>query len=177
MTLHSLRNRQVFARAARPVLLLLLLCGGSLPPPRAAAQEAGPPPPAESVRPFTLDPNVPNPVDPDTWIPFYLDDSLFDGNDRVPVTIRIYNILRQVVAIPEWIDATGKHQRIFNLDYREPGRKLAYWDGKDNAGRRVPSGVYYCQLVVGDHADQPLTRKIIVINRRRRGLIPWFGNH
>jgi hypothetical protein len=177
MTRHSLRDRQVLLRCARPVLLLLLLCAGSLPPPRALAQEAGPPPTAEPIRPFALEQNTPNPVDPDTWIPFYLDDSLFDGKDRVPVTIRIYNVLRQVVAIPEWIDASGKRQRIINLGFREPGRKLAYWDGKTLAGRRVPEGVYYYQLVVGDHTDRPLTRKLTVYKRRRRGLLPWFGNH
>lgn len=155
---------------------MLLLVAGTLPPP-LQAQEAHAPANAEPTRAFSLEPNVPNPVDPDTWIPFYLDDSLFKSREAVPVTIRIFNILRQVVAIPEWIDSSGRRQRVINLPYRDAGRKLAYWDGKDTAGRRVPSGVYYCELVVGDHEGPPLTRKVIVVNRRKRGLIPWFGNH
>ena len=89
--------------------------------------------------------------------------------------MRIFNILRQVVAIPAMVEPDGaKRDRIIDLSVRRAGRHIAYWDGRDSAGRRVPSGVYYCQLVVD---EQPQTRKIIVLNpRRKRNLIPWFGS-
>lgn len=159
---------------ARPVLLILLLMAGSLSPPCIRAQEARDGPLAESSQGFSLEQNYPNPVDPETWIPFQLEESLFDSGDSAVVTIRIFNILRQVVAIPEAVDhPSGRGVRVINLSYGESGRMIAYWDGKDTAGRRVPSGVYYCQLVVN---DEPRTRKMIVLNpRRRRGLFPWFG--
>lgn len=160
---------------ARSVLLILLLLAGSLSPPRLRAQnwEDGPPP--EAVEGFSLEQNYPNPVNPETWIPFQLEDRLFETGDSVVVTIRIFNILRQVVAIPEALDhPSGRRVRVINLAYPDGGRKIAYWDGKDTAGRRVPSGVYYCQLVVN---DQPRTRKMIVLNpRRRRNIFPWFGH-
>ncbi|HET7322257.1 MAG TPA: T9SS type A sorting domain-containing protein [Longimicrobiaceae bacterium] len=158
---------------ARSVLLILFLLAGSLSPPAARGQ-APPPIPQEPALGFRLEQNYPNPVNPETWIPFTLDDTLFTARDSVVVTMRIFNILRQVVAIPQALDyPPGDRSPLIGLAYRDSGRKVAYWNGKDSAGRRVPSGVYYCQLVVD---DRPQTRKIIVLNpRRRRSIIPWFG--
>jgi hypothetical protein len=151
------------------------LLAGSLSPPCLRAQESRDGPLAAPSQGFSLEQNYPNPVNPETWIPFHLEDSLFQSGDSVVVTIRIFNILRQVVAIPEAMDhPSGRRVRVIDLQYRDSGRKIAYWDGKDTAGRGVPSGVYYCQLVVN---DQPRTRKMIVLNpRRRRNFFPWFGN-
>ncbi len=159
---------------ARSVLLILLLLAGSLSPPCLRAQAVRGSVPLEPSQGFSLEQNYPNPVNPETWIPFQLEDGLFETADSAVVTIRIFNILRQVVAIPEAVDhPSGQRVRVIDLPYREGGRRIAYWDGKDSAGRRVPSGVYYCQLVVN---DQPRTRKMIVLNpRRRRNLFPWFG--
>lgn len=159
---------------ARSVLLVMLLLAGSLSPPAVWGQDARAAPP-EPSRGFSLEQNYPSPVSESTSIPFHLDGSLFEERDSVVVTMRIFNILRQVVAIPEAVEqGESQKARVINLAYREPGRKVAYWDGRDSAGRRVPSGVYYCQLIVD---DQPQTRKIIVLNpRRRRGLIPLFGS-
>jgi hypothetical protein len=86
--------------------------------------------------------------------------------------MRVINILNQVIAIPEAVDhPSGRGTRIINLTYVEPGRKIAYWDGKDLAGQPVPSGVYYVQLVIDDVPD---TRKLIVLNNPRRGrILPW----
>lgn len=163
----------------RSVLLILVLLAGSLSPPhlRAQAQETARVPAAEPRTGFYLEQNYPNPVNPETWIPFHLEDSLFESADSVVVTIRIYNILRQMVAIPEAVDLPGSRRaRAINLSYDGPGRKVAYWDGKDLAGRLVPSGVYYCQLSVNDQ-PRASTQKMIVLNsRRRRSLLPWFGN-
>lgn len=153
---------------ARAVLLVLLLLAGSLSPPRLFAQDGD--------RGFALEQNSPNPVNPDTWIPFTLDDGLFESDDSVVVTLRIVNILSKVVAIPEVRESgTERRIRLINAIFRTPGRRLAYWNGKDSAGRRVPSGVYYCQLQVS--GEEPQIKKMIVLNpRRRRNFIPLLGN-
>jgi hypothetical protein len=159
----------------RSVLLILMLLAGSLSPP-AAAQELRSSPPLERGKSFQLEPNYPNPVSAQTFIPFYLDSALYDGRDTVVVSLRIFNVLRQVVAIPVAMDESGRtRQPIINLGYTEPGRKIAHWDGRDQAGQPLPSGVYYCQMEVRGEAE-PETRKIIVLNPRRRRTFPWFGN-
>ena len=157
----------------RSVLLILFLLAGSLSPPEAEAQSAAAiPQRAPDARAFALEQNYPNPVNPETWIPFYLDPLLFRESEQVNVTIRIFNILSQAVAIPEALDhPRGEGTRALNLPFESPGRNVVYWDGKDEAGRPVPSGVYYVQMVVG--GDQQ-TRKLIVLNERRgRRIFPW----
>jgi len=158
-------------RRAPAVLLMLLVVYGFLSPPGAQGQQSRDPP----ARAFRLEQNAPNPFDRDTWIAFYLEDGLFDGGEHAAVTIQIYNMLNQLVAVPKAPDhPKGKNLPVANLTYSEPGRKLAYWDGRDSQGRRVPSGVYYCQMVVG---DQTQMRKMIVVSprRNRKIPIPWFG--
>lgn len=158
---------------ARTVLLVLLLLAGSLSPPDAHAQARADPLPEQEPG-FVLEQNYPNPVNPETFIPFRLEESLFRNGDTASVTLRVYNILRQVVAIPEALDqAAGRRTRLINAAFTRPGRTIAYWDGKDAAGRRVPSGVYYYELVVN---DVPLVRKMIVLNDTRRRGLPWFGS-
>lgn len=160
----------------RSVLLMLMLLAGSLSPPTARGQDTRAQSLPETARGFSLEQNSPNPVSDETWIPFTLEDQLFTTADTIYVTIRIYNSLRQVVGIPESINypSRGRH-RVFNIPYTTPGRKLAYWDGKDPGGRRVPTGVYYGQLEVRGFPE-PAARKIIVLNpTRRRRIIPWFG--
>ena len=160
---------------ARPVLLILLLLAGCLPPPTLGAQESRNGVASEQSQGFYLEQNYPNPVNPETWIPFHLEDSLFQNGDSAVVTIRIFNILRQVVAIPQAVDHPDGRVRVLNLTYGESGRKVAYWDGKDTAGRRVPTAVYYVQLVV-DGQPRSSTRKITVLNPRRRSLFPWIDH-
>lgn len=159
----------------RSVLLILMLLAGSLSPPALRAQESDNGSTTEQSQGFYLEQNYPNPVNPETWIPFHLEESLFRDSDSVTVTIRIFNILRQVVAIPQAVNHPDGPARLLNLTFTGPGRKIAYWDGKDTAGRRVPTAVYYVQLVVDD-SPRSSTRKITVLNPRRRSLFPWF-NH
>jgi hypothetical protein len=167
------QDSEVLMPRPRPVLLILFLLAGSLPPPPLGAQsgEAARSPPVESPG-FVLEQNYPDPVNPETWIPFSLETSLFESRAEISATMRIYNILNQVIAIPEAVDhPAGRGTQILNLAYVEPGRKIAYWDGKDSAGRQVPSGVYYVQLVIDNVPD---TRKLIVLNNpRRRRILPW----
>lgn len=159
----------------RSILLILFLLAGSLSPPLASQQPTAEARLTQSEQGFSLEQNYPNPVNPETWIPFHLEDTLFENSDSVVVSLRIFNVLKQVVAIPLVVDPNGvARERLIDRTYRNAGRKVAYWDGRDTAGRPVLTGVYYCQLVVG---DRPQTRKLIVLNPRKgRSILPWLRN-
>jgi hypothetical protein len=49
---------------------------------------------------------------------------------------------------------------------------VAYWDGRDLNGRRAPSGLYYCELVVGDRREPDLIRIIVANPSKRSRFIP-----
>ena len=79
----------------------------------------------------TLLTNYPNPFNPETWMPYHL---------AAPsdVTITIY-------------DAHGTVIRQLDLGYQREGyytsrTRAAYWDGKNDVGERVASGIYFYQL-------------------------------
>jgi hypothetical protein len=160
---------------ARRSLVVLILAFGVLFPYSLHTQDPRGPPAPNHPRGFRLEQNYPNPVNPETWIPFVLDESLFAEADSSVVSIRIFNILRQPVAVPVAVEhSRGRNTRVEQLAYYEPGRQVAYWDGRDRNGRLVPSGVYYYQMVV--NGQQSTIRKLTVFAPRRRGnLIPWFG--
>ncbi|MAF12491.1 hypothetical protein CMK11_18755 [Candidatus Poribacteria bacterium] len=84
---------------------------------------------------FDLMANYPNPFNPETWIPFEL-------AEDADVTVRIYGLDGTVV-------------RTLDLGYRPQGEYVArasaaYWDGRNDIGERVASGVYVYELVAGD---------------------------
>ena len=90
-------------------------------------------------------PNYPNPFNPETWIPYQL------ANDA-DVTLIIY-------------DTKGTPVRQFDLGYQSAGfytarTKAAYWDGRNENGESVASGVYFYQLQAEDYTD--LRRMVIV---------------
>lgn len=90
--------------------------------------------------------NFPNPFNPETWIPFSLSES-----ERV--IIRIYN-------------STGRLVRTLDLGEEPPGayfsrERAAYWDGKNQQGESLGSGVYFYQLVTDD--DFSATKKMFVV--------------
>ena len=153
---------------APPVLLLLLVIYGLLAPPAARAQD--PTPTVVIQKGFRLEQNYPNPANPVTNFPFTLEEGLFETGGAPVVSIRIMNIFRQLVAIPKaWGHPRGRDVPVSNLRYTEPGRKQAYWDGRDLRGRRVPSGVYYCELVVDGRSDYI---RFFLTQPRRRGRFP-----
>ena len=160
----------------RSVLLILVLLAGSLSPP-VAAQELRSSPPLERGATFQLEPNYPNPVSSETYIPFTLDSALFRTRDTVVVSLRIVNTLNQVVAIPVVANGSrGLPTPIINHGFTDPGRKIAFWNGRNQSGQPAPVGVYYCRMeVLGEPEAQ--TRKIIVFYERRRRTIPLFGGN
>lgn len=123
-----------------------LLCSSTL----AAAQER--PPPSVELRE-----NYPNPFFPATTIPFVIHPEVCLRGHQPLVSLRIYNVLVQVVAIPVLQDSTGQRLDRIHLSC---GEYLAYWDGKFLDGQReVSPGVYYYQLNVD---GQRYTGKMIV---------------
>jgi Tol biopolymer transport system component len=75
--------------------------------------------------------NYPNPFNPECWIPYTL-------KEEAHVIIRIYNISGQLVRIlDEGIKPQGKY---ITKD------EAVYWDGKNNEGNELASGVYIYQL-------------------------------
>ncbi len=157
----------------RSVLPILVLLAGSLSPPTLPAQDGRPERPIQSEQGFYLEQNYPNPVASDTWIPFSLEESLFETSDSVVVSLRIVNLLGQVVAFPVATkDGESTRQRVFNLVVRAPGRLIAYWSGRDPVGNTVPTGMYYGELTVNNRPK--MVRKIVVLrpSRGRRSILP-----
>lgn len=97
---------------------------------------------------FELQQNYPNPFNATTRIPFVLDESLLEEG-QVAVTLRIFNVLQQLVAHPTALDhPDGDGVQVNGLVYYTAGQKEAFWDGRDLNGRQVTSGMYYLQMVV-----------------------------
>ena len=159
---------------APPVLLILLVIYGFLSPPGARAQDSQSGVQPAEAKGFRLEQNYPNPADPETFIPFYLEQSLFENGESRVVSIRIVNIFRQLVAIPKAVGhPRGRNVPVNNLRYTEPGPKVAHWDGRMLDGKRAPSGLYYCELVVDGKTDY--IRIVVAAPRRRpRFPIPFF---
>lgn len=103
---------------------------------RDGAQAALKPAGEEGTQPasYKLLPNYPNPFNQQTTIPYTL-------AERSQVRLVIYNALGQAV-------------RTLVDDTQEPGDQEVAWDGRDQAGQEVASGVYVCRLeVVGKYAE------------------------
>jgi hypothetical protein len=84
--------------------------------------------------------NAPNPFNPITTI-------RFDLPGPSDVKLIIYNVKGEQVAILADRHMTG-------------GRKTIVWDGRNDRGRAVASGIYFCRLVAGDFTR---TRKMVLL--------------
>ena len=89
--------------------------------------------------------NYPNPFNPETWLPYQL------ANDA-EVTIRIYS-------------AAGQLVRHLDLGFQQAGyyigkSRAAYWDGRNDLGERLASGVYFYQLST---PESSATRKMVIM--------------
>ncbi len=89
-------------------------------------------------------PSYPNPFNPETWIPF-------DLHDSVGVTVSIH-------------DAGGRVVRRLDLGELPAGTyrardRAAHWDGRNEQGELVSSGVYFAELRAGAYRS---TRRVAV---------------
>ena len=89
--------------------------------------------------------NYPNPFNPETWIPYHLAES-------ADVTVRIYaadGILVRTLALGHQVAGIYENRN-----------RAAYWDGKNEVGEPVASGVYFYTLTAGDFTG---TGKMLVV--------------
>ena len=88
--------------------------------------------------------NFPNPFNPETWIPYQLRES-------AKVRIQIYDI-------------SGRLVRTLNVGWQPVGSymtpaRAAHWDGRNEIGESVSSGLYFYTLTAGDFNA---TRKMLI---------------
>jgi hypothetical protein len=105
---------------------------------------------------FRLRANHPDPFTPGLRIPFELDEELFEDAGVVFVTLRVKDLLGRFIATPLSADHPDGAQPVEVLEYEEPGAKVAFWDGTDRAGRRVPPAAYLLELVVNGERAPPI---------------------
>ena len=89
--------------------------------------------------------NFPNPFNPETWIPYQLETSA--------------NVILQIY------DTSGGIVRTLDLGFKPQGFYMtrstaAYWDGRNNMGEQVASGVYFYSLQTPDFSA---TRKMLIL--------------
>lgn len=121
----------------------------------------GDPQAARQIDDFSLEPVFPNPFEEETRISFRLGEGLFESVGEVRVTLRVFNILHQLVAIPVALDEDGRRgEPIEAMSYRRPGLYRAHWGGTDLEGRTVTAGPYFVELSVGDRSQ---VRKIMLV--------------
>ena len=141
--------RRVFG--ALVVLLLALgLVPGSLFGQRSPSRDRG----------SQLNQNYPNPFNPTTTIPFDVKPEDIVGGKPAVVSLRIFNVLQQLVAIPKALNHPRGDVAVENLEYDSPGSYEAFWDGLDRSGRKVASGIYYFQLIV--NGERRGVKKMVV---------------
>ena len=90
-------------------------------------------------------PNYPNPFNPETWIPY----QLAEAGD---VSLSIY-------------DVGGHLVRAISVGFKPVGyyltrERAAYWDGRNEVGESVSSGIYFIHFVAGDFAA---TQRVVVV--------------
>ena len=89
-------------------------------------------------------PNYPNPFNPETWIPYQL-------ATPAKVTLSIYSVDGRLVR-----SLTLGHQ---SAGVYESRARAAYWDGRNQQGELVASGVYFYTLTAGEFTT---TRKMLI---------------
>jgi len=89
---------------------------------------------------FALHHNYPNPFNPVTTIKY-------DLPEDVLVTMLIYDIM-------------GRQVNILINEYKQAGYRSIQWDGRDNYGRLLGTGMYFCQIEAGSYS---MVRKMVLL--------------
>jgi hypothetical protein len=90
---------------------------------------------------YYLRQSYPNPFNPSTTIVFGLKETGI-------ATLRIYDVSGKLVRV------------LYGPTWTKVGQHIERWDGRNDEGKNVASGVYFCSLETG---GQVLTRKMVVI--------------
>jgi hypothetical protein len=91
---------------------------------------------------FALDQNYPNPFNPSTSIRYYV------GTETASrVSLRVYNVAGQLV-------------KTLVDEEKTPGEHQVIWDGKNQQGDDVASGVYFYRLSISDFSD---SRRMVLL--------------
>ena len=98
-----------------------------------------------NVKETKLLPNYPNPFNPETWIPYQL-------SEESTITVKIY-------------DVTGSLVRTIDVGLKPMGyyltrERAVYWDGRNENGERISSGVYFYTLIAADYTE---TRRMVIV--------------
>ncbi len=96
--------------------------------------------PEFTISKYALDQNYPNPFNPTTTITFSL-----EKNEMVQ--LKVY-------------DLAGREIKTIVNEARTAGQNTAFWNGTDNTGQIVPTGVYFYQLQAGAFSE---TRKMMFL--------------
>jgi len=98
---------------------------------------------------YTLSQNYPNPFNPVTSIQYTVGSGQTKAADNSTqhVTLKVYNILGQLVTI--LVD-----------EEKLPGNHRVVWDGKDQSGEEVTSGIYFYRLKSDEYVE---TKKMILL--------------
>jgi hypothetical protein len=89
---------------------------------------------------FELSQNMPNPFNPSTQINFALPSA-------AKVNLTVFNVL-------------GQQVKTLVDEYMTAGYQTVTWDGRDNSGASVASGVYFYRIAAGDFAE---TKKMLLL--------------
>lgn len=92
------------------------------------------------IKEFSLLPNYPNPFNPSTVIGYQI-------ANNSQVSLKIYNML-------------GQEVRTLVNTTQSAGQYKVQWDGKDNSGKAVSSGIYFYRLEAGSFVK---TRKMMLM--------------
>ena len=90
---------------------------------------------------FNLSQNYPNPFNPTTSISYTLSKNL-------KVTLDVYNVLGQKV------------RTLIDNELQKAGEHVTQWNGRDESGYTMPSGMYFYRLSAGDQVQQ---RKMVLL--------------
>ena len=89
---------------------------------------------------FELSQNIPNPFNPETQISYSLPEA-------AKVRLTVYNVL-------------GRKVKKIVDEYQTAGSKTVHWDGKDESGSEVASGIYFYRLDAGRYIE---TKKMVLM--------------
>jgi hypothetical protein len=89
---------------------------------------------------YFLSQNIPNPFNPSTTVRF--------------------SIPRAGLAVVQVHDVTGRRLATIANGLYQPGEFSAVWNGRNDAGREVPSGTYFARLHAGEYVA---VRKMVLL--------------